>query len=264
MLDISDIICCIHKEVSISKKRFKDSRPMFNTYRNFILSRDLTVQNDDIKEGKRRLKLFYTNIKNIEKHYLTLSVQQREIIGDFVKCCLIKLVGVKAYEADSEYFMLQVNQKTQQCLSIVITPRRFGKTTSVAIFIAALLMTIPYVIIAIFSTGRRASSLLLKKISIIIKAVGAEKRIISCNQETLRLQGSTSRGDTRVCHSYPSNVATLKGIMICECTFTCLWLIILSFSISPRGLSFMAKYTQLSHFTTCFELYGYSCHCDRC
>ena len=148
-----------------------------------------------------------------------------------------------AAQVNPPYFMNLCGKTTQECLSIVITPRRFGKTTACAIFVASLLLTIPHLVIAIFSTGRRASTMMLAKICQIIQASrahvralsplcaggcaaqrrarlsaanlgahahqqgvpGQGKRILACNQETLKIRGNRP-GEERVCHSYPSNV----------------------------------------------------------
>jgi hypothetical protein len=47
---------------------------------------------------------------------------------------------------------------------MAITPRRFGKTTAVSMFVAAFALAVPGTQTAIFSTSRRASSLLLQQI----------------------------------------------------------------------------------------------------
>lgn len=124
-----------------------------------------------VAEGKRRYDLFWESIERIEATYLTLSKQQRHIIQEFVRASLVKLVGLENYEKNPMYYMNLAEKKNRQSLSIVITPRRFGKTTATAIYVGALLLTIPNVVIAIFSTGRRASTLLLQKIAQIVLGV---------------------------------------------------------------------------------------------
>lgn len=76
-------------------------------------------------------------------------------------------------------------QKTKQQF-MAITPRRFGKTYSVAMFAAACIMACPETEIAIFSTAKRASGLLLKQIRAFIEVIpGGRARIASCNAEVL-------------------------------------------------------------------------------
>lgn len=92
------------------------------------------------------------------------------------------------------------------------TPRRFGKTTSVAMFCAALLYCVPDMWISCFSTGQRASSSLLDLVAkFVCTREDGEGRILKKNQEQLFLKGSNA-ADVRRMFSYPSSVGGLKGV----------------------------------------------------
>lgn len=93
---------------------------------------------------------------------------------------------------------------------LCLTPRRFGKSTSVAMFVAAYVLTVPYSEQCIFSTGRRASQKLLELIRDMIKSGKEGWRFIKCNGETMLIQGDTPL-DIRKVHSYPSCAKTLRG-----------------------------------------------------
>lgn len=93
---------------------------------------------------------------------------------------------------------------------LCLTPRRFGKSTSVAMFVAAYGLTVPYSEQCIFSTGRRASQKLLELIRDMIKAGENKDMFIKCNGETMLLQGPDPL-DVRKIHSYPSCAKTLRG-----------------------------------------------------
>ena len=93
---------------------------------------------------------------------------------------------------------------------LCLTPRRFGKSTSVAMFVASYVLTVPYSEQCIFSTGRRASQKLLELIRDMIKAGKEGWRFIKCNGETMLIQGDTPL-DVRKVHSYPSCAKTLRG-----------------------------------------------------
>ena len=95
---------------------------------------------------------------------------------------------------------------------LVCTPRRFGKTTSVAMFCAALLYCVPDMWISCFSTGQRASSSLLDLVAkFVCTREDGEGRILKKNQEQLFLKGNNP-SDVRRMFSYPSSVAGLKGV----------------------------------------------------
>ena len=93
---------------------------------------------------------------------------------------------------------------------LCLTPRRFGKSTSVAMFVASYVLTVPYSEQCIFSTGRRASQKLLELIRDMIKAGSEGWRFMKCNGETMLIQGDTPL-DIRKVHSYPSCAKTLRG-----------------------------------------------------
>jgi hypothetical protein len=92
---------------------------------------------------------------------------------------------------------------------MAITPRRFGKTTAVAMFVAALALAVPGITVAIFSTGRRASNLLLQQVkSLLLCVPGAAAKIISSNVETLHMADGSM---TSKISSYPGMARTLRG-----------------------------------------------------
>lgn len=71
---------------------------------------------------------------------------------------------------------------------MVMTPRRFGKTWSVAMFVVAVLLSVPGIKIAIFSTGKRASSSLMKiALEMLGKIKGATRRICKETSEELSI-----------------------------------------------------------------------------
>jgi hypothetical protein len=70
---------------------------------------------------------------------------------------------------------------------LVRTPRRMGKTVSVAMFVAAVLENCPGIKICIFSTGQRASSGLMSEIKKLLKKIpNGTERIVKETQEELR------------------------------------------------------------------------------
>lgn len=99
----------------------------------------------------------------------------------------------------------------QQCLAM--TPRRFGKTMSVAMFVAAYLYSVENAEICIFSTGRRASQKLLDLIkSLIEKLPNGRDRVLKFNQEILNLSNYDGSPGAAKLSSYPSNAKTLRGV----------------------------------------------------
>jgi len=81
---------------------------------------------------------------------------------------------------------------------MIITPRRWGKTYSVAMFVAASAYALEGTTQAIFSTGRRASKKLLDLIyQMLCKLPGMKESIITKNVEEIRIQGPGGESDVR-------------------------------------------------------------------
>jgi hypothetical protein len=105
-------------------------------------------------------------------------------------------------DSDAEMKLAMQRHKIGSCRQqfMAITPRRFGKTTAVSMFVAAFALAVPGTQTAIFSTGRRASSLLLQQIKSMLCLVtlffanlsnvqvpGASDQIVSSNVESIVL-----------------------------------------------------------------------------
>lgn len=142
-------------------------------------------------------------------HDWTRSTMQKMFHRNFMQAVCLHL-----YRDDPDIDMgkiMKMNQfdnLKQQVLCL--TPRRFGKTTSVAMFVAAYCLTVPRSEQCIFSTGRRASQKLLELIRDMIVSGRYREMFIKCNQETLMCRGENEL-DIRKVHSYPSCAKTLRG-----------------------------------------------------
>ena len=141
---------------------------------------------------------------------LDRSEDQRLFHNEMLKS-LIPLIFKDDF--DENYHMLQkeFNTRDFQTECMFITPRRWGKTYSVAMMAAASAVSIegtsePFEQ-AIFSTGRRASKKLLDLIyRFLCKLPGIKESIIVHNVETIWIQGPYGPTDIRKIYSYPSKV----------------------------------------------------------
>ena len=135
----------------------------------------------------------------------------------FINACSRFLYRQDGSAADMAAIMEREGWETLQQQVLCLTPRRFGKTTAVALFAGAVAMTVPRVEIAIFSTGRRASSKLLEQIADLIignnPEMVADQRVAKNNQESFWL--SHGNGDLAKINSYPSAAKTLRGCVAC-------------------------------------------------
>jgi hypothetical protein len=112
-------------------------------------------------------------------------------------------------DAEMKVAMTLHRIKSDKQQFMAITPRRFGKTTAVAMFVAALALAVPGITVAIFSTGRRASNLLLQQVKSLLMCIpGAAAKIVSSNVETLHMADGAM---TSKISSYPGMARTLRG-----------------------------------------------------
>ena len=111
---------------------------------------------------------------------------------------------------------------------LISTPRRFGKTISVSMFAAALIVSCPRVEVSIYSTCKRISQKLLRNIQKVIYMIcdqdiaTYELGLVRQNMEEVVLKGSESAEDVRVVNSYPSKVDPTP-VASCACLWRAVW-----------------------------------------
>lgn len=209
--------CMLKKATSLFKKRKRTeeaSAPVVVSRTSLLADKDDTYVKKDV-EGQQRLDIFYKFMQRVDEKYMRRSLGQRDFHRSFLIACLPHVVGDAAWTKHREYYLTLFDEDTYKAEVLVTTPRRFGKTTAVAMFVAALMCCCPRMWVSIFSTGKRASKSLLVQIKEIISAVPTmEKRVISSNVEELWVQpvNTTTKKDQSRCYSYPSSVKGLKGV----------------------------------------------------
>lgn len=162
-------------------------------------------------QGDKRMLLLKELLDYVPKSYQdwTRSKMQVMFHKNFLQAVCLHL-----YRDDVDVDMSRIMRMNgfdnlkQQVLCL--TPRRFGKSTSVAMFVASYALSVPKSEQCIFSTGRRASQKLLELIRDMIIAGKYRDMFLKCNAETMLVKGD-SELDIRKVHSYPSCAKTLRG-----------------------------------------------------
>ena len=132
----------------------------------------------------------------------------------------LQAVALHLYKDDPEVDMDKIMSMNewpnlkQQCLCL--TPRRFGKTTAVAMFVAAYFLSVEKCALCIFSTGKRASDGMLDKVHEFVKLIDEDlgtNHAASCKRkgEFLYYYGEGTN-DVRKVASYPSGSDKLRGV----------------------------------------------------
>ncbi len=148
------------------------------------------------------------------------SYHQRLFHDDFLKACtrsFWKLEPPGQFARDHQK-VLRVNSWDHIAQEILIsTPRRFGKTISVSMFCAAMLLACPGVEISIYSTCKRISQKILRNVQkFALMIADADYATLNFgvkreNMEEINLQGPLGNTDVRIINSYPSKVRTGPG-----------------------------------------------------
>jgi hypothetical protein len=147
--------------------------------RGYVRKRDMCTEGGLFQLGElmRMLDSFGMQRSRIQKQLhrgMAGSIMQRMFCNDS--------------DANMRLGMFQHGIESSKQQFMAITPRRFGKTTAVAMFVAAFALAVSGSVTAIFSTGRRASNLLLQQIKAMILAIpSAGTRIACSNVETITL-----------------------------------------------------------------------------
>lgn len=173
--------------------------------------------------------------KTLMSYGVNPSGMQKLFFNNMFGACA-QLLFKDDLETERDDFMLELGLTRLQPQFMAITPRRFGKTYSVAMFVVAMASGVENLEQAIFSTGRRASSKLLDLIySFICKIPGMKEKITRHNVETIHLEFAP--GDLRKISSYPSKVKVSACVVLfyslarsmrrvctqpCTCTVVCL------------------------------------------
>jgi len=150
-------------------------------------------------EGDTRLKKLR---RMLDCFGVVRSQDQRLFHRWYELACMPNIYGAAAWNANYTRIMREHNCKKLRQEVLVLAPRRFGKTYAIAMFVAAMLLCVPGIEIAIFSTGKRASSKLTDLIKTMFTHIpGATDRIVKESTEHLYIamaplpSGQTKRGD---------------------------------------------------------------------
>jgi len=139
------------------------------------------------------------------------SDAQKEFHRCFINACLPHIYGAADFERYGERIKAERRIAELQQEILVCCPRRFGKTTAVSMFVAAMLYAVPDTWISCFSTGQRASTTLLDQAARFFGTLpGSKDKLLKKNQEQFFARGADG-ADVRRFHSFPSSVAGLKG-----------------------------------------------------
>jgi hypothetical protein len=157
---------------------------------------------EDHWEGCTNLRTLRTLLSIVDDRGFERSPHQMAFHSSFERC--VSRVIYKKDWATARPNIMRHN-KWDKCSSEVLisTPRRFGKTFSIAIFAACLALSFGCEIV-VFSPARRASRKLLERMVEFIRLLDCDSNIVEYNQEQCRV--TSYNGKSSLIRSFPSKV----------------------------------------------------------
>lgn len=159
-------------------------------------------ERDELR-GDKEMKLL---CKTLDEMGYERTLTQKQFHQNFIGASLHSIYGEDFYRYQAR-ILAEHGLDEARTEILVCTPRRFGKTTSVSLFVAAMLWSVSEAWISVFSTGQRASTMLLDlTFKMIMKMPEARSRILKKNQEELFIRDPDPTKPPRRLFSYPSSV----------------------------------------------------------
>ncbi len=138
------------------------------------------------------------------------SDMQRRFHEAFLQAVCLHIYKDDA-DVDYDNIMKQNDFENLKQQVLCMTPRRFGKTTAVSMFVGAYALSVSKSTQCIFSTGKRASDKLLELVQTLLKLIPGVEQRMKRRGEVLYIQGDDP-GDIRSISSYPAASKTLRGV----------------------------------------------------
>ena len=205
------------KERQAEEMRSRLASAQGDCFKTFMLNRQRTVTDAvraQAKDGFTRMADCRQALNVLDTLGWSRSYHQRVFHDNFIRASarvFFKMDPPGAF-ARAHQKILDLNGWDTLSQEILIsTPRRFGKSISVSMFAAAMLVSCTNVELSIYSTCKRISQKLLQNVQrfvlLVYQGLGREPmRVIRSNMEELVVQGPDSMTDIRTINSYPSKV----------------------------------------------------------
>ena len=113
-------------------------------------------------DGARRWAAMQRALDSLQTNGCKRSLDQTRFHDAMLVSCAQLVMGKHNLEAERDAMLAQLRRDQLPFGTLILCPRRWGKSTSVAMFCAALLYTCPRIRLLIMATQRKSASLLLK------------------------------------------------------------------------------------------------------
>ena len=143
----------IVKELKSKRRQFMDRRQVRTN-----LEAAIRPTESSMSEGEKRFRKFLRAPTLIAmENGITLDPVQHKFIEAFQFACAPRVYGAD-WESDKIKFYQTYKLDRIHYQVLCMSPRRFGKTWSIALFCLSLIWTVPNIIVNVFSTNQRTSN----------------------------------------------------------------------------------------------------------
>lgn len=210
-------------------------------------------------DGFSRIKKLRSALNALDKGGWERSYHQRCFHEQFL--CAVCRVLFKTdppghFERSYPRLLETNNWETIRQEILISTPRRFGKTISVCLFVSALVYACPNLEVSIYSTCKRISCKLLRNCTRFLQIIADVLKepmmtYLKATSDEVELQGPESKRDTRRLNSYPSKVTrTLSFCLYIACCVRdqapCIRAVHALGCIFVSGLAILVRYFRVS------------------
>ncbi len=172
-----------------------------NVFQRWEYYRDDMVSRREVS-GDQKMKALHRRLTELDVHY-PRSQQQREFHDAFIQACLPLIYG-----DDLSRYLVRIlrslNVDHLQSEVMICTPRRFGKTMGVVLYVVAFMLALSNAEVVVYSIGGRTSNMFSAQVyNVLVQLLGGDQRIVVYNKETLVL--INDHGTKSTLKAYPSN-----------------------------------------------------------
>jgi hypothetical protein len=186
------------KKTSILKEDFIDiSNGDDNSWAGIMSENTTSLSGDRVM---KRLQFILDNIPGIDRHEYQIQFHQEILMA------LLPKIYQKEWAAYSSIILQKYNIKKYRPERLFCTPRRFGKTTSVVVFIIAALYCIPNITTAIFATGKRTAGKLKNQVTKYLRQMPNFTELCFVNNSE-KVELHFGPNDIRTMECYPGTVS---------------------------------------------------------
>jgi len=161
----------------------------------------------DEYQGDVNYRTLQKLLTRVDQRGFERSSQQLEFHVAFLKAAA-RVIYRGSWETERPAIMKKHGWEKSNSEVLISTPRRFGKTFSIAIFCACLALAFGLEVV-VFSPARRASRKLLERIVEFVRLAGGDDRICEFNQEAARVLAFDGRKS--LIRSFPSKVGVRRS-----------------------------------------------------